>query len=304
MPKTPATAPGWPHTLGLIGKYKSTEIANALLELAFLLESRGVCVIIDEATALALKARGKAIPWETLPLTEFGAHVDVAIVLGGDGTMLSSARQLAPHHVPIIGVNQGKLGFMTDIACHSLSALVNDLLSGRFSAKQRFLLEGEIWRNENCVAQNIALNDIVISRAGGRLIELSLFIDQEFISTQNGDGLIISTPTGSTAYAMAAGGPILHPGLNGIALVPLCAHTLSNRPLIISGSARIEIQIPARQAESNVHFDGQISLPLQPNDCIKIQRSPHTVSFLHPPAYSYFAMLRQKLNWSGKLSDS
>ena len=303
MPKTPATSPNWPHSLGLIGKYKSPEVSRALLELAFLLESRGVCVIIDSDTADSLKQKGQVIPWETLPLEEFGAHVDVAIVLGGDGTMLSSARTLAPHHVPLIGVNQGKLGFMTDIACNALPSLVDDLLSGRFSAKQRFLLKGEIWRNETLFAQNIALNDIVISRGGGRLIELSLFIDQEFISTQNGDGLIIATPTGSTAYALAAGGPIWHPGLNGIALVPLCAHTLSNRPLIVSDSARICIQNPINQEGADIHFDGQISMPLNAGDVIKIQRAPYTISFLHPPAYSYFAMLRQKLNWSGTLPD-
>lgn len=303
MPKTPATAPNWPHSLGLIGKYKSQEVSRALLELAFMLESRGVCVIIDSDTADSLAQKGKVIPWEVMPLSEFGAHVDVAIVLGGDGTMLSSARQLAPYHVPMIGVNQGKLGFMTDIACNALSSLVDDLLSGRFSAKQRFLLAGEIWRNEELVTREIALNDIVISRAGGRLIELGLYIDQEFISTQNGDGLIISTPTGSTAYALAAGGPILHPGLNGIALVPLCAHTLSNRPLIVSDSARILIQNPPEQADTNVHFDGQISTELLPGDIVKIQRAPYTISFLHPPAYSYFAMLRNKLNWSGKLPE-
>ena len=303
MRKTPATSPNWPHTLGLIGKYKSPELSRTLLELAFMLESRGVRVIIAAETADAITENRQSLTWEVLPLDDFGSEVDVAVVLGGDGSMLSAARSLARHHVPLIGVNEGKLGFITDVAYNALPSLVDDLLGGRFSAKQRFLLSGEVWRNNEAVAQDIALNDIVISRSGGRLIELSLFIDDEFISSQYVDGLIISTPTGSTAYALAAGGPIMQPGLLGFALVPLCAHTLSYRPLIVPNSSHIVIQIPTRYGEAIAHFDGQIGIELQPGDVVHIRRAPYTITFLHPPGYNYFAMLRQKLHWSGSLPE-
>ena len=190
------------------------------------------------------------------------------------------------------------LGFMTDIARSAMLTCMDDLLDGRFTPENRMLLAAEVTRDGKEIASNMALNDVVVDKGAiGRLIEFELFIDGEFIYNLRSDGLIVSTPTGSTAYSMSAGGPILHPTTAGIALVPLCPHALSNRPIIVNDSADIELRI-ASADDPRVHFDGQVTLDLERNDCVRLRRSEHAIRFLHPPGYSYFAMLRQKLQWS------
>ncbi|MCK6392010.1 MAG: NAD kinase, partial [Azonexus sp.] len=175
---------------------------------------------------------------------------------------------------------------------------MDDLLDGRFTQENRMLLAAEIIRDGREVDNNMALNDVVVDKGAiGRMIEFELFIDGEFIYNLRSDGLIVSTPTGSTAYSLSAGGPILHPTLTGIALVPLCPHALTNRPIIVKDDADIELRL-TQAADARVHFDGQVTLDLQPGDCVRLRRSEYKICFLHPPGYSYFAMLRQKLHWS------
>ncbi len=287
-----------PKTIALVGKYHSLEIAESLRGLAEYLHVRGISVFIERETAEHIGRQVDLSRWVTCGFNDIGAHADLAIVLGGDGTMLNAARRLARYCVPLVGVNQGRLGFMTDISRQDMLTCMDDLLDGRFTKENRMLLAAEVIRDGKEIASNVALNDAVVDKGAiGRMIEFELFIDGEFIYNLRSDGLIVSTPTGSTAYSMSAGGPILHPTLTGIALVPLCPHALSNRPIIVNDSAEIELRV-TQADDPRVHFDGQVTLDLARNDCVRLRRSEYTICFLHPPGYSYFAMLRQKLQWS------
>ena len=287
-----------PKTIALVGKYHSPEIAESLCRLAEYLHQRGISVFIERETAEHIGRQVDLSRWVTCGFNDIGAHADLAIVLGGDGTMLNAARRLARYCVPLVGVNQGRLGFMTDIGRNDLLSCMDDLLDGRFTPEGRMLLDAEVIRDGREVANSVALNDVVVDKGAiGRMIEFELFIDGEFIYNVRSDGLIVSTPTGSTAYSLSAGGPILHPTLTGISLVPLCPHALTNRPIIVNDNACIELLV-THADDPRVHFDGQVTLDLAVGDCVRLRRSDYTIRFLHPPGYSYFAMLRQKLQWS------
>ncbi|MBA3904181.1 MAG: NAD kinase [Rhodocyclaceae bacterium] len=281
-------------TIALIGKYKSPEIAESLITLAEFLKSRGIAVLVEEGTAALVGADGFTVA----SYRAIGEQADLAIVLGGDGSMLTAARQLAETGVPLVGVNQGRLGFMTDLAQNSMLDGMADLLDGSFQSEERFLLEAEVLRGSERVFQTLALNDVVVNKGElGRMIEFAVSIDREFIYNQRSDGIIVATPTGSTAYALSANGPILHPAVPGIALVPLCPHALSNRPITVSDTSHIEIVVhPPHSAR--VHADGQARFELASGDHVRVARSNRSIRFLHPLGYSYFAMLREKLHWS------
>ena len=287
-----------PRTIALVGKYHSPEIAESLRRMAEYLHERGVSVFIERETAENVGRQVDLSRWVACDFSDIGAHADLAIVIGGDGTMLNAARRLARYRVPLVGVNLGRLGFMTDIARSDMLTSMDDLLDGRFTAENRMLLDAEVIRDGKEIFDNQALNDVVVDKGAiGRMIEFKLSIDGEFIYNQRSDGLIVSTPTGSTAYSLSAGGPILHPTLTGIALVPLCPHALTNRPIMVSDQANIEVRI-IQADDPRVHFDGQVTHDLQPGDLVRLRRSEYTICFLHPPSYSYFAMLRQRLHWS------
>lgn len=289
-----------PRTIALIGRYQSAEIAESLRSLAKYLQERGVTVVVEDETAANVGRDAGRDRWVSGSFESIGASVDVAIVLGGDGTMLNAARRLARYRVPLVGVNQGRLGFMTDIARSDMLTCMEDLLDGRFIPETRMLLDAEVVRDGNEVAANLALNDVVLDKGAiGRMIEFELFIDGEFIYNLRADGLIVSTPTGSTAYSLSANGPILHPQVAGIALVPLCPHALTNRPILVGDQADIELRI-THATDCRVHFDGQVTVDLAKSDSLKLRRSDYSIRFLHPPGYSYFAMLRQKLQWSAR----
>lgn len=282
------------RTVALIGKYQSREIAASLLELAGFLKRRGVEVLLEDATAGAVGANG----YQVAGYEKIGERAELAVILGGDGTMLNAARQLARFDVPLVGINQGRLGFMTDIALDGMTESITALLEGRFSRERRFLLNSEVLRDGEAAYQTLALNDVVVNKGElGRMIELEVKVDAELIHVLRADGLIVSTPTGSTAYALSANGPILHPAVPGIAIVPLCPHALSNRPITVSDSSTIDIALlPPHDAR--VHFDGQTRFDARAGDVVRMRRSSHGVTLLHPPGYSYFAMLREKLHWS------
>lgn len=282
------------QTVALVGKYKSLEISEPLRRLAAFLCERGCEVLIEEGTADCMV--GAAFPVVTYEA--IGARADLAIVIGGDGSMLSAARRLAEHGVPLVGVNQGRLGFLTDIALSSMLEHIGELLDGRFRPEQRFLLQAEVLRSGERLFHALALNDVVVNKGEvGRLIEFEVRIDGEFVYGQRSDGIILATPTGSTAYALAANGPILHPAVPGIALVPLCPHALSNRPITISDQATIQVML-VHPHEARVHCDGQMRMEVRAGDILQVTRSHHSLTLLHPPGYSYFAMLREKLRWS------
>lgn len=281
-------------TVALIGKFRSPEVAESLRVLSAFLKERGVRVLIEAGTADAVGAFG----FESAAYERIGAEADVAVVLGGDGTMLNAARQLAAFDVPLVGVNQGRLGFMTDIARNDMVPAMVQMLEGRFKTERRFLLETRVLRGGESVFDTLALNDVVVNKGDiGRMIEMKVEVDGEFLYVLRADGMIVATPTGSTAYALSANGPILQPAVEGIAVVPLCPHALSYRPITISDNSRVDLTlVPPHDAR--VHFDGQERFDALAGDRVSIARSDRSVTLLHPPGYSYFAMLREKLHWS------
>jgi NAD+ kinase len=282
------------NTIALIGKYKSPEIAEPLLRLGHFLEGRGVRVLLDRLTASHIGA----CPYPVLTLEELGEQADLAIVIGGDGTMLNIARTLAPHDVALVGVNQGRLGFLTDISIDTMFDTIGAILDGKFVAEARMLLQGEIFRGEERVADVLALNDAVVSKGlKGSMIDFEVRIDGQFIYNQRSDGLIVATPTGSTAYALSAGGPIVHPSLSVIAVVPVCPHTLSNRPIVISSDSKVEIIVHGAD-DAYVHFDSHSHFDLQQEDRVVVRRYMHGINLLHPAGHRYYGMLREKLNWN------
>jgi NAD+ kinase len=281
------------RTVALIGKITDPAIGQHLHALASFLSDRGMAVLVEERTAAALSITGHA----TVHIDAIGAHADLAVVFGGDGTMLAAARALVDHDVPLVGVNKGRLGFLTDLTTEAMHQTLADILDGEYTLEQRILLGASILRDAELVSSGRALNDVVISKgAMARLIELELTIDGEFVHRQRSDGLILATPTGTTAYALSAGGPLLHPTLQAITLVPVCPHTLSNRPFAINSESKVEITL-AQAADARVHFDGQLHAELNCGDRVVVRRLQKAVTLLHPRNHSHYAMLRQKLHW-------
>lgn len=284
-------------TISLIGKYKSPEIAEPLMALARFLESRGVRVLLDPLTASHM-ARNHL---EVMPLDEAGALSDLAIVVGGDGTMLNVARTLAPFDVSLVGVNQGRLGFLTDISVGNMLHTIGEILDGKYVTEERMLLSAKVFRAGAEIFAVRAFNDVCIAKgADGGLIELEVRVDGRFVYLLRADGLIVSTPTGSTAYALSAGGPILHPALSAFAIVPVCPHTLSNRPIAVDSAVRIEV-LMHRCADARVHFDSHSHCELQPEDRVMVERYQRSMRLLHPVGHNYYHMLREKLHWSEAL---
>jgi NAD+ kinase len=284
--------PAFPR-VALIGKSNSPEIATSLRELAGYLRSRGCEVLVEQETATLVDAGLRAADYDGI-----GRNADLALVVGGDGTMLSAARNLVRHRVPLVGVNQGRVGFMTDIALSEMRSSVEALLDGRYTIEERSLLEAEIRREGKPVLRTLALNEAVVGKGSqGRLIEFELYLDGEYVYTLRADGVIVATPTGSTAYALSAQGPILHPTVPAFALVPLNPHTLSARPVSVSDRCTIEIVL-VRARDARAHFDGFALNDMGQGDRLVLRRSDDVIRFVHPPGYSYFGMLREKLRWS------
>jgi NAD+ kinase len=248
-----------------------------------------------EATLRALKA---FLRQRGCKLVAKGADADLAVVVGGDGSLLAAARELVGRGVPVVGINLGRVGFMTDIGRGDLRESVGAILDGRYTLEERALLDAEVFRGRKSVLRTIALNEAVVGKgAQGRLIEFSLAIDGEFVYKLRGDGVIVATPTGSTAYALSAQGPILHPAVPAIALVPLNPHTLSARPVSVSDRSVVEISL-VRALDARAHFDGIALADMAEGDRLVLKRSADVVRFVHPPGYRYFATLREKLRWS------
>jgi NAD+ kinase len=284
-------------TIALIGKYKSPEIADPLLRLSSFLAARGVHVVVDPVTAAHVPDSGL----EVLPLDEAGKQADLAIVVGGDGTMLNIARTLAPYDVALVGVNQGRLGFLTDISVGTMLETIGAMLDGDFVEESRMLLASQVVRGGDIVLDVLAFNDASISKgASGGLIELEVRVNGQFVYNLRADGLIVATPTGSTAYALSAGGPILHPALSVFSLVPVCPHTLSNRPIALSSEVQIEV-LMHWCADARVHYDSHSHCELIPGDRIRVCRYPRSIRLLHPVGHNYYHMLREKLHWSESL---
>jgi NAD+ kinase len=277
--------------VALIGKLGSAEVGASLRELVAFLKERGCETHIEKDSAAEIGERG-------LDYAAIGASADLAVVIGGDGTLLAAARNLVRHRVPVVGVNLGRVGFMTDIGHRDMREGLGAILAGNYTIEDRTALDAEILRGKQSMLRTLALNEAVISKgAQGRLIEFDLALDGEFVYTLRADGIIVATPTGSTAYALSAQGPILHPAVAALALVPLAPHTLSARPVSVSDRSRIEISLK-HALEARAHFDGLALADMQEGDRLVLQRSADVARFVHPPGYRYFATLREKLGWS------
>jgi NAD+ kinase len=278
--------------VALIGK-QTPEIAKSLRALGDFLRQRGCDVILERETAASIGEKGAVAGYD-----EIGAGADLAIVVGGDGTMLAAARNLAHHKVPLAGINQGRLGFMTDIALSEMSESVGAILDGRHIIEERSLIEAEIVRAGKTLLRTVALNEAVLTKGSqARLIEFKLSIDGEYVYRLRADGVIVATPTGSTAYALSAQGPILQPSVRAFALVPLNPHVLSARPVSVSDASVIDISL-MHALDARAHFDGFALTDLEEGDRLVLKRSADSIRFVHPPGYSYFTMLREKLRWS------
>jgi len=292
MPARPSSAPF--ARVALVGRHASPGIAQPLARLAAFLAARGLEVIVEAETAHYAPVPGFA----TAPAAELATRVDLAIVLGGDGTMLAIARLMAPHAVPLIGINQGRLGFLTDIPLAQMETVLAAMLDGRHVEERRTLLAAVIDREDGSRHEVLALNDVVVNRGSlGGMIDCAVAIGGRFAYALRADGIIVATPTGSTAYALSAGGPILAPQLPSLLLVPVAPHALTHRPIAIGDDATIAITV-TRGRDASVHCDGQTHVALAEGKCVTLQRASFAARFLHPEGHDYFAMLREKLHWS------
>jgi len=287
------------QTIALIGKPRNPDALQTHKSLYDWLNTKGYDVLVDHRLANDLDVPQAAL----CDLLTIGDKASLAIVVGGDGNMLGAARVLSRFDVAVIGVNRGNLGFLTDLDPDAFDSELERVLEGDFITEERFLLEAEVHRHGQIKSRNAALNEAVLHPDKiAHMIEFEVYIDDSFAFSQRSDGLIVSTPTGSTAYSLSGGGPILSPSLNAISLVPMFPHTLSCRPLVVDGNSRIKLLVsPTNGSTLEVSCDGQVSLPVSPGDEIHIYQSPDQLKLIHPKNYSYYNVLRGKLGWSSKL---
>lgn len=284
------------NTIGLIGKQNDPRVGEALDTLSHYLLEQGLSVYLDEVNADTVT--NSAL--EVCTRNEIGKRCDLAIVVGGDGTLLNAARALADHNVPLTGVNLGRLGFLTDISHDNMLEYLGEILQGHYITEERFLLNSAVIRQGEKLNEATAFNDVVIHKWNvARMIELETYINGKQVNQLRSDGLIIATPTGSTAYALSAGGPIIDPVLNALLLVPICPHTMSNRPIVINGDNEIEVVICDRNHDNaQVTCDGQISFGLSAGDRIKIRKKEQPIHLIHPLQHDHYEILRAKLHWA------
>ena len=281
---------------GTAGASQTSLWSHILQHVAQCITGSGAAISLEATMA---KQTGLDTAYPCLAMDEMARHCDVAVVVGGDGTMLGAARQLAGSALPLIGINQGRLGFMTDIALEYVDSLLPPILRGAYSEDVRYLLHAQVLQDDAVVFESLALNDVTINREStSGMIELRVEVDGHFVCNQRADGLIVATSTGSTAYALSAGGPLMHPSIAGWVLVPIAPHTLSNRPIVISHNSCIRIEVVGPR-DATANFDSQTHYaPLQPGQRVQIQRSGQSVRFLHPLHWNYFDTLREKLHWN------
>ena len=277
----------------IVGKYQARGIRAVLEEIAHFLVGQGLEVSFERDTAL----NTGVTDFEVIGPHEMGQRCDIAVVVGGDGTMLGIARELARWKMPLVGINQGRLGFITDIAIQQYKDALAPMVAGDFEEESRSMLEGDVWRDGDKIFEGLSLNDVVVSRgASASMVELRVDVDGDFVANMRADGLIVATPTGSTAYALSAGGPILHPAISGWVMVPIASHTLSNRPIVLPDSGEVRIGIVSGK-DVSANFDMHNLASLMVGDQVRVRRSAFKVRFLHPRGWSYYATLRRKLRW-------
>lgn len=287
------------NTIGLLGRSQQSGLAAILKEVADLLVGRGRVVLLEDSLEVLLPDHD----YKPASRQTIGQEADLVIVVGGDGSLLAAARTLAKFNTPVLGVNRGRLGFLADINPEEISKDVNAVLDGDYDQDRRFLLDASLVRGGEVVASADALNDVVVnSGTSAQMIEYELYINDVFVYRQRADGLIVSTPTGSTAYSLSGGGPIMHPALDAIVLVPMFPHALSSRPIVVDGNSQIRIDILERnEIHPPVTCDGQVNMTAQPGDSVHISKKPHQLTLLHPSGHNFYASCRDKLSWSHAL---
>jgi NAD+ kinase len=298
-PPAPSAAPALTtptrfRHVAVAGKYQAQGSRDAIDHIIHFLHDHGCDVTLERETALNTGLTQHPV----LDVCELGACCDLALVMGGDGTLLGIGRQLARHDVPVVGINQGRLGFITDIPYRGYESPLQAILNGHYEEDRRSLMQAGVWRDGRCVFQAIAMNDVVVNRgSASSMVELRVEVDGHFVANQRADGLIIASPTGSTAYALSAGGPLLHPAIAGWVMAPIAPHTLSNRPIVLPSDGEIAIEVVAGR-DASTHFDMQSFTSLLHGDRITVRRSAHQLRLLHPVGWSYFDTLRRKLHWN------
>ncbi|MBD1584079.1 NAD(+) kinase [Pseudoalteromonas sp. S16_S37] len=287
-------------TIGLIGKPNHEGAALTLQRLYTFLQALGYNVLVEQRVGAQISNIDNNVLTE---LVDLGSQCDLAIVVGGDGNMLGAARVLARFDVAVIGVNRGNLGFLTDLNPEGFEASLEEVLRGEFISESRFLLKVEVYRHAQLKSANLAVNEAVLhADKVAHMIEFEAFINDEFLFSQRSDGLIVSTPTGSTAYSLSGGGPILTPQLNAMALVPMFPHTLSSRPLVVDANNEIRLKLSLENTDSlQVSCDSHVVLAVLPGDEVVIKKADKALRLIHPKSYSYYNVLRQKLNWGSRL---
>jgi len=281
------------RTAGIISKPNQEQISSVVPPLVDWLRSRKIEVCTDRQTGECIATGTDALAREAL-----GEQVDLMIVLGGDGTLLSAARALGRHHVPILAVNLGGLGFLTSVTLDELYPLLEQALAGKHQVSERMMLDAEILRDGKGAGRQCALNDAVANKGAlARMLDFDVYVNGDSLGRYRADGLVVATPTGSTAYSLAAGGPIIEPELDAFVITPICPHMLTNRPLVVPATARIEIDFAAAEEPVYVTLDGQIGFELKPKDRVAITKSASRVALVRPPSKTYFQVLRNKLKW-------
>lgn len=281
--------------VGVVIKTDDERLKEPLTRLLECLYQRQISVHLDRSlTSIGMAAD------QTLSREDLAQRSDLIIVVGGDGTLLETSRTVADYRVPLLGINMGRLGFLTDILPSDITEQLSKILSGDYYDERRAMLFASIQREGNVIAEGYALNDVVLHvRDAVRMIEFETTIDGRFVHQQRADGMVVSTPTGSTAYALSSGGPIVHPELDAVTLVPICPHTLSSRPIVVSGNSEICLRLTqTNRSLAQLSYDGQDNIDLQPEDIVTIQKRAHALHLIHPPGYDYFEILRKKLHWS------
>ena len=281
--------------VGLVARVASAQVLDSLRTVEQFLISKGVDIVVEQVSADMLSGNGRAVA----NLEEMGTACDLLIVVGGDGNILSAARAMAPFGVPILGINRGKLGFLADISPDEIEERLGDVLDGEYTTEEHFLLEGQVHGDED---RPCALNEVLIHSANmPKMIEIELYVNGKFVYTLNADGLIISSPTGSTAYALSAGGPIMHPSLDAIVLVPMFPHSLNNRPLVIPGDDEIRVVIGSdTQMKAKVSFDSHMEFQIEPGDSLLIRKKQERLILVHPRGHSFYGVCRSKLDWASR----
>ncbi len=285
--------------VGVLARLPHPQVLGSVAHLVDFLHARGITVVFEPHTAALLNHGDVTVSEDG----DFAKDVDLVIVVGGDGSMLSGARDLVGYGVPLLGVNRGRLGFLTDILPEDMETRVARVLDGDYRVTERFLLEMVVTRNGGAIGRGIALNDVVLHPGQSvRMMEFELYIDGQFVYSQRSDGLIVSTPTGSTAYALSAGGPIMHPKLDAIVLVPMNPHTLTSRPIVISGDSEVEVRVGTRnELHPRVTCDGQQEITTEPGDIIRIGKLAPALRLIHPSDHNFYEVCRTKLGWGSRL---